>query len=290
MLALRHSAVVASLKWAAGRRDVALTIHDEAPVGSIGRAYLASSDFNTLAASMPTMQGAGVDVALARIVVYATEDSPDASLQSGFEGFPLPTVFEQMTTVSTDATISGGVALSAGCTAGFTATAPNYVGYLTAAHCSSPHSYWDTTTQSGSSDGQATRRITSSRGYADISFFSISGNPINDRFFWQQGGTTVETGSTAIPIQGNRVYANGQSSGYRYGHITTTSYKPPACGNSVCQPVFVFVGVDSLGGDSGGPWYIQTNRPVGIHGGSSSTHSYYSKLQYRPSGSNIWTG
>lgn len=44
------------------------------------------------------------------------------------------------------------------------------------------------------------------------------------------------------------------------------------------------------GGDSGGPWYNQTNRPVGIHKGGSSTFSVYSKLAYLPSGVTIWRG
>lgn len=107
------------------------------------------------------------------------------------------------------------------------------------------------------------------------------------------GKAFVAGADTASPVTGNLVYAYGKATDYTYGQITSTSYKPTwsdACSTSACNSTFVSVDAPQAGGDSGGPWYNQTNRPVGVHKGGSSSFSVYSKLADIPTGTQIWRG
>lgn len=177
------------------------------------------------------------------------------------------------------------------CTAGFTAVAPGYVGFISAAHCGS-QGFYDTPKQVGSISGTATRRYPSNRANADIAFFSLTGNSITNQFFTTASGNYVTTGPTAVPIQGNLVYGYGRVTEYKYGQITSIYYKPTGgfCGAVTCNATFVRVDATTTNGDSGGPWYNQTNRPVGIHAGGNGSIAVYSKLAYLHSNVTIWRG
>ena len=290
----------ASLEEAGETFHARVSVEEGEPFGATARSAVNSTSFNLALTEVPEVVGVGVDLENRQILVDVVEGTPavdferiEAILRRGAQDEKLNFILTATRGATGDsAAIYGGVALS-DCTAGFTAVATGYVGFLTAAHCSSPQSYWDTPLKTGSSNGSATRRKTSTRTNADISYFSLTGNSISNRFFTTAEGNWVTTGCTAVPIEGNIVYSYGRTTEYRYGQITSTSYKPTwsdACGTSACNSTFVRVDAPQGGGDSGGPWYNQTNRPVGIHKGGSSTFSVYSKLAYLPSGVTIWRG
>lgn len=278
--------------------NVQVVVDESEPFGPTARGVMDSDVVESLLLKFPDVVGLGADVANESIILNVSESFPATSfedLEQTFEraGGLRFAVEPVRGAVGDSDTIYGGAAMSA-CTAGFTATRPGYAGFVTAAHCSPPQSYWNSPTPSGSASGPGTRRIASNRQSADIAFWSIaSGDVISNRFYTDSSGTWVTTGNTATPIAGNLAYTYGKTTGYRYGQITSTSYKPTwtnACIPMPCNSTFVRVNAPQDDGDSGGPWYNQTNRPIGIHKGGSSSFSVYSKLAYMPSGTSIWRG
>lgn len=278
----------------AAQLGILIQIHDEPAF------LLAAVDAMESVAGDDAVQGVYADVAVESLVLQTTQDpSTQAPAQRrGLDGTSalnalsgVPVTIENLSEPGgDDAVIRGGVALN-GCTAGFAAKQGSYVGFYTASHCGSSRSYWANTAGSGAAAGTSTRRNYVHNANADIAFHSISGNTAAAQLFGSSSTTAVAVGSAADVAQGTTVCSRGRTSGYRCGTIASIAYKPTwsgACNGQTCSSLFVSVNATSAGGDSGGPWFVSGNRPIGINKGHAGSLAVYSRLSQAPSGTSLY--
>lgn len=91
------------------------------------------------------------------------------------------------------ASVYGGGALD-NCTNGFTAKRGSEVGFVTAAHCSTPRQYWSTPTTSCSSIGTAATTTQFYNSNGDMQFMKMTSNTIYNKFY-ASGSTPIVRGS-----------------------------------------------------------------------------------------------
>jgi|GEM_PF-5713316 len=268
---------------------------------------------------IPGLMGFYIDVALGKLVLDVYEASHGLGVTSGSEAAEVALLAEEITGLPSivvtlpapahdTAAVNGGVTLSViingqktPCTAGFTATYSTggsaYQGFLSAAHCGKSVSYYYGTSASGTLTA-ATYRTGTQNANADIAFFSVaSGDSVVNKFFGESTTSTTTHGPPACAILGATACGRGAKSGYSCGKVDSLTYTPTwpqACGSVACKPVFAKTNRPTKGGDSGGPVWVSTNRPVGIHKGGSEgglfgigSYSVYSKLDYLPAGVSI---
>lgn len=159
-------------------------------------------------------------------------------------------------------TLLGGRPLST-CTSAFTVRhSSGQHGVLTAAHCGNTQSF---------SGVSLPFRAEDQSGNQDVQWHaSTCGMTVVDDF--DAGIATRDVTGTQIRNNqaiGSYVCKNGMTTGYTCGYIESKSYKP----SYVTSAASTFVRVDgrtvnlSEGGDSGGPWFVET-LAYGVHSGT----------------------
>lgn len=215
----------------------------------------------------------------------AARSDLSASLRSAAQtaGLPTPDIKIEVTSepMSDDATVYGGSALN-GCTAGFTAKRGAELGFVTAAHCGTPKSYWSAATASGSAAGSASRTALFYNSNGDMQFMRMTTNSIANSFY-ASGAPILRGARLDYTSVGATLCHRGTGSGYHCGNVTSTAAQPNwagACPSGHCNAAFVSVNAIAAGGDSGGPWFT-SNRPMGIHkGGATSGYAVFTWLYY----------
>jgi hypothetical protein len=290
--------VLAVLSEIAVSAEVPLAVDaDTAVVAS--RTEVASNFAEELGAVTPELAGFYVDpVDGALVLDIASTDtalvSGSVSLAASITG--LGTRANMVGPAGDHATVNGGSTM-VGCTMGFTATYNNgsttYQGFLTAAHCGTSERYYYNTAGTGTLKS-AIYRTRTWNAYGDIAFHSVASSdwPAASYFGSSALSPTIQGGVTTAAA-GTTVCRRGKEIGLDCGKVSSTSYTPTwsgACNGYTCKPVFVRTPQKGIDGDSGGPVWSGTSRPVGIHKGGSEgvlgigQYSVYSKLSYRPGG------
>lgn len=274
----------------ATEQGVALIVHNASAFSPGAVNAIEAPGFDSALKAMPEVVGVEVDVENMELdvdVSYTSAASTSLSSTRANLSKALPEYKISVNVIDgfvgdTD-TIRGGGAMG-NCTLAFTASAGGRNGFLGAAHCyQTTLTYWDTPTASGSASGTATHRTSYNRRYADVAFYSLTGNSITNQFWTTSGGNAVTTGSSRTVSAGQFAQSYGKVSGNRSGQVQSTSYKPTwsgACGSNSCYATFVNTNAGVNPGDSGGPVWTETNRPLGVIKGGSSTSQVYSKISY----------
>jgi len=164
-----------------------------------------------------------------------------------------------------EADIYGGLPIST-CTTGFSVqNGSGTRGVLTAAHCSNTQSY------SGSALTYQSGDIT---GNQDVQWHTAPGFTVTNQFDSGIGiRSCTATESRSNQAVGDYVCKNGKTTGYACGSISSTTLAP----SHVTSPSATFIRVNndqgyanlSSGGDSGGPWFLDTTA-YGIHSAEPS--------------------
>jgi hypothetical protein len=206
-----------------------------------------------------------IDVRANRVRIYVVDAVEVADKLAG-AGLALPAevVVDEVEAMGEPAAnIYGGLALTT-CSSGFSVkrTTSSTRGITTAAHCPNSQSY------SGSA---LTFQAADQNTNQDVQWHTAPGFTVTNQFNSGIGvRNCTATKARADQAVGNYVCANGMTSGYRCGTISSKTYAP----SYVTNASSTFIRVDdtegddlSEGGDSGGPWFLNYTA-WGIHSGS----------------------
>lgn len=193
--------------------------------------------------------------------------------------------------------ILGGVNLST-CTAAFTVKHNGAEGLLTAAHCSK---YGISNRPGYIGGGHYTGTgVPMSKQWgpnADMQAIRIPSDDFTKpRYYNGRSNFSVPQPRPGAAMKGNIVGHLGKTTGFSYGYVDTTQYKPlwDACNGRTCNASFVRVQATQYLGDSGGPWFtLSQNVPLGVHHGGEiigdkpGGWSVYSALRFLPTGTTV---
>lgn len=239
----------------------------------------------------PGVQGMYVDLAQGALVIETTDLLGASEVNELRQTLPFPEIAINLVEPASDSIqIIGGASLGS-CTLGFPATFGSYKGFLTAAHCGTSQVVYEPFTL-GSPSTTGTRRAMNYGANADISFMSVPNSNVMTSKIHAQS-SIINRGTPASVGTGTTVCHRGKTTGWACGSVSAIDYVPVwsgACPGGACNPVFVHVSAAQAGGDSGGPWVVSSNRPIGIHKGGSATGgwSVYSLVSYMPSGASLY--
>lgn len=219
-----------------------------------------------------------IDVRDNRVKIY-TANPEGLQLSFADNGIELPAgvVLVNTAHLATPEVLMGGSSISS-CTAGFTVrrNTTNEQGISTAAHCPNGQSYSGTSLPFRSEDQQ---------GNQDVQWNSTCGLLSISNTFNSGIGTRSVTGTTHRNNQaiGAYVCKFGRTTGRTCGYIDSKTYAP----SYVTSAASTFVRVDgrgtdlSAGGDSGGPWFVET-QAYGIHSGGFNGGTFDGNSLYMP--------
>jgi hypothetical protein len=233
----------------------------------------------------PNVQAMHTRTSDGALIIETLDELNDADIDrliesTGFAKVEVETLDE---TPRDSITIRGGAAMGS-CTSGFAATYVGEIGFLSARHCSSPHSIFDSPSSTIGDFAPATKMSSTYKRDADISFFSVPSdvNSLSSTFYGSDGAST-SLGQGPVEVgEGFTVCHRGRTTGWQCGETTSIVYQPTwegACIDDICNSTFVRVDANQDQGDSGGPW-VSGDSPAGIHKGGGSSWSVYSKLSY----------
>jgi len=241
------------------------------------------SYYTDLAVSIENMQGVFVDERTGEIVIDVYMKVDDYQIEGELKnvaenilGYPVR-INVLRAKLKNSGIVRGGVSMALGCTTGFVVkkTGSSIYGITTADHC--PNGPATLTDPNGGGNTLLTYQEEAYSASVDLQWYTSNINYGGLKAQWKPefygeylNTPTVLKGkqSQSDTSIGDTVCHRGKTTGYSCGKVSSKKYKPSVCGAQVCASTWVAVEPSTevqptlacAEGDSGGPWFTDTEK------------------------------